>query len=247
MLHDSSGWGALAGVTGADLAWRGFAASPAALPGTGDSWDSLGDEWLLLDQYVKPHPVCFWAQPAITAALQLRERHGVDPARIESVRIDTFHEASRLYAGVPEDTQTAQYALAFPVAAALVHGRLGPEEITPPGLADPAVATMTRRVEVHAHAHFSRRFPAQRLAAVSVRLDDGTEYVSEPTEPRGTPDNPMDGAAIRDKFIAYAAPMLGSARARALLQCVDDLDGGERSLADLIALTALPIPAAASG
>ncbi len=241
MLHDSSGWGALAGVTGVDLAARGFAASPAALPGIGDAWSTLGDEWLVLDQYVKPHPVCFWAQPAITAALQLRERHGVDPARIASVRIDTFHEATRLYTGVPGDTQTAQYALAFPVAAALVHGRLGPAEVTPPGLDDPAVAALTRQVEVRPSEAFSRRFPEQRLAAVSIRLTDGTEFASDPTEPRGTPGHPMDRAAIERKFAAYAEPMLGLDWTRSLTTCVEGLDTPERSLADLIALTASPV------
>lgn len=241
MLHDSSGWGALAGVTAADLAGRGFSASPAALPGTGDAWSSLGDEWLIQDQYVKPHPVCFWAQPAITAALRLRENHAVDPARIESVRIDTFHEATRLYAGLPEDTETAQYALAFPVAAALVHGRLGPAEVTPPGLHDPAVTALTQRLEIRAHEAFSRRFPAQRLAAVSIRLTDGTEYASGPSEPRGTPGDPMDRAAIHDKFTAYAEPMLGTDRTDALAACVGGLDTEQRPLADLIALTASPI------
>jgi 2-methylcitrate dehydratase PrpD len=240
MLHDSSGWGALAGVTGADLAARGFAASPAALPGIGDSWSSLGEEWLLLDQYVKPHPVCFWAQPAITAALQLRERHGVDPACIASVRIDTFDEATRLYAGVPENTQTAQYALAFPVAAALVHGRLGPAEVTSPGLEDPAVAALTGQVEVRSNESFSRRFPEQRLAAVSIRLTDGTECASGPTEPRGTPGQPMDRAAIEQKFTAYAEPMLGADRTRSLRDCVYGFDTGEGSLADLIALSVSP-------
>lgn len=241
MLHDSSGWGALAGVTGADLAARGFAASPAALPGIGDAWSSLGDEWLIRDQYVKPHPVCFWAQPAITAALQLRERHGVEPARIVSVRIDTFDEARRLYAGIPEDTQTAQYALAFPVAAALIHGRLGPAEITPPGLADPAVAALTRQVEVRSSDAFSRRFPKQRLAAVSIRLTDGTEYASDPTEPRGTPGDPMDHTAIEGKFRAYAEPLLGADWARSLTACVAEFDSDARSLADLVGLTASPI------
>lgn len=237
MLHDSSGWGALAGVTGLDLAARGFAASPAALPGTGGAWSSLGDEWLVLDQYVKPHPVCFWAQPAITAALQLREGHAVDPARIASVRIDTFDEAARLYAGIPPDTQTAQYALAFPVAAALAHGRLGPAEITPPGLDDPATAELTRKVEVRSHDAFSRRFPEQRLAAVTIRLNDGTEFASRPSEPRGTPGDPMDHGAIERKFTDYAEPILGPAWTRSLITCVNGLDTRECALAELIALT----------
>lgn len=237
MLHDSSGWGALAGVTAVDLAARGFAASPAQLPAIGDAWSTLGSEWRVAEQYVKPHPVCFWAQPAVTAALRLRRRHGVDPGAIERVRIDTFHEATRLYRGVPDSTHAAQYALAFPVAAALQHGRLGPAEITGAGLADARVAALTDRVEVRERAAYSRRFPHERVATVTLRLGDGRELASGPTQPLGTPDQPMDRDAVARKYHDHAGPVIGDERAGALAACVLGLAQPGARLDALVALT----------
>ncbi|MDZ7747630.1 MAG: hypothetical protein U5K43_01320 [Halofilum sp. (in: g-proteobacteria)] len=240
MLRDGSGWGALAGITGVDLARRGFAASPAQLPASGPTWATLGHEWLLAEQYVKPHPVCFWAQPAVTAALRLRAADGLDPGAIAAVRIDTFHEATRLYQGLPASTQVAQYALAFPVAAALVHGRLGPEEITGAGLTDATVRELAGRVAVRERAAYSRRFPGQRLAAVTVRLADGTELASGTTEPRGTPRDPMDREAIVAKYRDQAAPVLGAERSAALEACALGLGRPGADLGSLLRLTARP-------
>ena len=241
MLHDSSGWGALAGVTAVDLAVRGFAASAAELPAVEGPWSDLGRTWLVPEQYVKPHPVCFWAQPAVTAALRLRREHSVDPAAIRRVRLSTFHEATRLFAGVPADTQTAQYALAFPVAAALAHGRLDPPQISGPGLADPATCELVGRIAVEEDPALSARFPAARLAVITLELADGRVLASPPTEPRGTPADPLDRAAIGAKFHAYADPVLGDERAHAIAASIHDLAAGRSSLGNLLERVRPPV------
>ncbi|MDX1609129.1 MAG: MmgE/PrpD family protein [Halofilum sp. (in: g-proteobacteria)] len=237
MLHDSSGWGALAGVTAVELAAAGFEASPAALPhdpSVAALWSDLGRAWLVERQYVKPHPVCFWAQPAIRAALALRAAHGLDPASIGRVRIDTFHEASRLAAGVPATTARAQYALAFPVACALQRGRVGPDEIAGSGLGDPAIHALTARIEVAERPEFSARFPEQRLAEVSLQLADGRSLASGTFQPRGVPDDPLDRAAIEDKLGVYAEGLWPAARQRELVRAVQSLHAPDATLAPLL-------------
>lgn len=236
MLHDSSGWGALAGVTAILLAERGFSSSPAELivPGTDpDPWHDLGRRWLTLEQYVKPYPVCFWAQPAVRAALALRDRYRVDPAQIRRVRIETFHEATRLAMGMPATTEVAQYALAFPVAAALVRGRLGPDEIAGSALTDPAVEQLVERVEAVESAECNARFPGRRLAEVVLELTGGEILRSDRVQPLGVPDDPLDRAAIRAKFRAYAAPVTGEARANAIEESVYSLAEPDRSAGEL--------------
>jgi len=235
MLHDSSGWGALAGTTAISLARAGFTGSPAELTAIGEEWGDLGARWLVHEQYVKPHPVCFWAQPAVRAALTLRERHGLSPERIRRIRITTFHEATRLARGIPETTQAAQYALAYPVAAALAHGRLGPHEIAGPGLEDPVAHELVERITVTESDEFNARFPAERLATVLVELDDGAAYESAPTQPRGVPADPMDRAAIVDKFRAYATPTLGDETATALEAAVMQLERPDATLDPVLA------------
>ena len=68
MVKDGSGWGALAGVSAAYLAAEGFTGAPAVLVDDHpEIWGSLGARWAIMEQYLKPYPVCRWAQPAVEA------------------------------------------------------------------------------------------------------------------------------------------------------------------------------------
>ncbi|HEY3149665.1 MAG TPA: MmgE/PrpD family protein, partial [Dongiaceae bacterium] len=139
MLHDGSAWGALAGATAVFLAERGFTGAPAITVEAADVaaiWRDLGQSWVVDRHYIKPYPVCRWVHALVGAALQLRAEHKLRGADVAAIELSAFHEATRLYRDVPETTAVAQYAISFPVAAALVHGRLGVSEITGSGLSD---------------------------------------------------------------------------------------------------------------
>jgi len=132
MLKDGSGWGAVAGVSAAYLAASGFTGAPAiTIEGNdvAEHWADLGSRWTILEQYFKPYPVCRWAQPATAAALAIVEQHAITYTDIAEIEVFSFHEACRLATRAPIDTEQAQYSLPFPVAAALVFGKIGPAEI----------------------------------------------------------------------------------------------------------------------
>ena len=219
MLHDGSGWGGLAGMTAALLAERGFTGAPAVTveaPDVAGIWADLGQDWQVLQQYVKPYPVCRWAHPAIDAARALRLAPAPDPAAIAEVRVQSFAEAATLFAGIPETTSQAQYALAFPLSVMLVHGRIGLEHISGAGLSDAAVVALARRVRVAVSDAHAARFPAERWAEVELELQDGRVLASGPTQGRGGPERPFGADEIVAKFHEFADPVLGAGRAEAL-------------------------------
>jgi 2-methylcitrate dehydratase PrpD len=221
MLKDGSAAGAGRGLEAALLAADGFRATPAELiasPDVADLWADLGTRWRVLEQYLKPTPVCRWAQPAVEAAMALRPR--LDPARIARVRIASFQEAVALAGAAPADGDAAQYALAFPVAAALIHGRLAAEEIDGDGLHDPRVLDLARRIELIAEDRFDRRFPAERWCAVTITLADGTVLDSGEVTTRGDAACPLTDAEVRSK----AATLLGVERADAIAALLLDDD-----------------------
>ena len=220
MLKDGSGWGAMAGVSAALLARGGFTGSPAATVEGGDVadlWDDLGTRWRVAEQYVKPYPVCRWAQPAIAAALALRAGHGFAADAIEAVSIGTFAAAARLDARAPATTEEAQYSLPFPVAAALARGRVDVAAIEGAGLRDPEVLALAARIEVRVEPAHEALFPAERWSDVSVRLADGRALASGRTAAPGDPESPLDGAALEAKFRGLAEPVLGAERAGRLI------------------------------
>jgi 2-methylcitrate dehydratase PrpD len=121
---------------------------------------------------------------------------------------------------VPETTAVAQYAIAFPVAAALVRGRVGVDEITGAGLQDPDIARLVALTEVRESQEYNKRFPAGRWGDVVVTLRDGSRFESGPHDARGGPENPLEEEEIVGKFFDYATPAIGAARARRLAEAV---------------------------
>src|SRR6218665_1535490 len=207
MVKDGSGWGCMAGLSAGFLAQRGFTGAPALTleqPAAQVYWDDLGTRWRILEQYFKPQPVCRWAQPAIDAAEALRRRHGLVSEQIRSVRIATFHHATRLSHPQPATTEEAQYSLPFPVAVALKYGAVRFDALTGEALEDAEVLRLSHAIRAEERAEFSARFPEQRVADVKIELFDGRHFDSGPTQASGDPDLPLAASAIRQKFWRFA-------------------------------------------
>jgi 2-methylcitrate dehydratase PrpD len=223
MLRDGSAWGALAGASAVTLAELGFTGAPAiTVEGAevASVWSDLGENFLVAQHYIKPYPVCRWAHPLVDAALRLRQENGLDGDEIVGVELSTFREAARLYQGIPETSPVAQYAISFPVAAALANGRLSVLEVTGAGLRDPRTHRLVQATQVHESPAYSARFPAERLGEVTLVLEDGRRLNSGPTSARGGPESPLDESEIIAKFRAYAAPAIGAQRAQSLEDAV---------------------------
>ena len=216
MLHDGSGWGTLAGISAAILAESGFTGAPAITVEGGDAatyWADLGTVWQTNDQYIKPYPICRWAHAPTDAARELMTTHGITHDKINRVVIRSFANAVALYPGLPDTTSKAQYSLPFAVAAMLVHGQIGLDQISGPGLSDPQVARLVAATECEISAEHEALFPAYRTADVDLVLDDGRVLSSGVTHARGGPERPFGAAEITQKFMDFATPVAGPQRA----------------------------------
>lgn len=238
MVKDGSGWGAMVGLSAAELAADGFTGAPALVVESGavsGLWSDLGTRWRIAEMYFKPYPICRWAQPAVEACLYLRRTHGIDPEAIRTVEIETFHEAVRLDQYEPVTTEEAQYSLPFPVAAALVAGRLAPTDISGASLTDPRILAMSRRITLREADDLNARFPAERLARARIILTDGRVLASDTTPARGDAERPLSDAEILEKFHLVASPALG-ARTDRIVAAVDALPerADVRGLLDLV-------------
>lgn len=219
MLHDGSGWGALVGLSAAILAERGFTGAPAITleaPAAAPHWADLGSFWQVEHQYIKPYPICRWAHAAIDATRALCLAHDLAPGQIAAIEVGSFHEAVRLFRGMPDTTSKAQYSLAFAVATMAVHGRIGVEHITGAGLSDPMVADLVPRITARESERHNARFPSGRWADVRIWLADGRVLSSGDVHARGGPETPFSRGDIEGKYMEFAAPVLCEARARAI-------------------------------
>lgn len=214
MVKDGSGWGAMTGVSAALLAQKGFTGAPAVTveyPEAAPFWQTLGTDWEILAQYVKPHAVCRWAQPAIEAAVALQQQHHFPVTEIAQVTVRTFHQAARLNMRRPQDSDQAQYSLPFPVAAVLVYGKLGGSELTGAALVDPTVLALVDKVVLVEDETFNAHFPARRFAQVTITTTAGQAYHSPATEARWNRDDPPSDEELLTKFRWLAAGLLSPA------------------------------------
>lgn len=222
MAKDGIGWGAMVGTTSALMALDGFTGIPCILEMERFSSLSaeLGERYLIEGLYFKPYACCRWAQPAVTAVATFREEVGFTPEDVAEIRIATFAESARLSQAPPRNTEEAQYNIAFPVAAAVVFGEVGADQVVEPGIHDPRVLAMMRKVAVREDERLQRDFPATCQCEVDVVLTDGTTHSSGIVGARGDPDNPLGYRYMEGKFDRLVQPVLGSDHAQGLRHAI---------------------------
>jgi 2-methylcitrate dehydratase PrpD len=210
MLHDGSGMGAMVGAMSVLLAQDGFEGAPAITVEAEDvahHWSDLGTNWTILNNYIKPYPICRWAHASIDALGAVMTQHDLKEPEITKIEVNTFAQAAALYRGIPETTSQAQYSLPFALAVRLVHGHIAPAHIMADGLADPRIASALKKIEVQDIARHSGRFPAGRWSDVTVHTSTGPPISSGDVHARGGPESPMTLAEVEAKFHTMAAPL----------------------------------------
>lgn len=235
MVKDGATYGAQVGATAALLAADGFTGAPAITISddqVAPIWSDLGSTWYMTEQYLKPYGVCRWAQPAIRAALTLRDQIALDD--IAKIEVFTFHEAVRLATRRPVTTEQAQYSLPYPVAAALLTGGISPEVVTG-GLDDPAILAMIDKIVMSETDEINATFPKERLAAMEITLTNGKSVSCSPMAADGDPEDPLSDAEVATKFDGLAQGTLNPALIESIKTGVASLTDQDQT-ADLLDL-----------
>ncbi len=222
-LH--SGNAARDGIQAALLAGRGFSADPdiieaplgflAALCNPDERDDAaiaerLGRTYVIEGKpRIKPFPACTRAHKGIDGALAVRAQPGFDLNAIEAVEAD-LNSFSLLRPEAP-DEDAAGFSAAFLIAAALIHGKVGLDQIAPAVLHDPKVRALMAKV---GHK------PTQGAERVTVRLKGGKVLTAQIDSGRhlGTPDE------IEGKYREGASRVIDRAAASELKDLLLSLD-----------------------
>jgi len=134
----------------------------------------------------------------------------------------------------PKDSDGAQYCLPWAVAAILVDGVLGVDQVVPPRLTDPTIIALGKKVAFVPAPDLDARFPAECLARVTVHLNDGRVLAGSTVGARGDYTDPASDAELDAKFTRLAERSLGVETARHLGEVIETLE--QRPAADLLAL-----------
>jgi 2-methylcitrate dehydratase PrpD len=250
MVKHGIGWGVLTGVSAAQLASRGFTGIPTLL--SADKYrewvQDFGRHYIMVDGVgwkAKGYACCGWAHAAVEGSKKLVDEHHVDPRNIDRIIVETFDESAALGTRLPTTTEEAQFNLAWPVAAMLVDGEIGPDQTLEHRLQDEKIRKLAAKVEVREseelnelcrlfHAGEARGRFASRVTLV---LDDGRRLDSGLVDGGlQFPQPGWDWSTMEEKFHWLVVPVLGKNRADELVKLVWSFEK-QPGVAQLLRLT----------
>jgi 2-methylcitrate dehydratase PrpD len=169
-----------AAVRGFEHATGGTYAEPdAASPAIADNW-------------IKAWPCCLQTHGAIEAAEPLR---GAAPDDL-SVRVHPVSLLAAAQGPEPATGLAAKFSIPYLTAFTLLHG---PPAVDSFDAVDPAAVERARRIEVRADAS---------LAESEFVLESGGDELARVEAARGSPQRPLDAAALRAKVESLNGPAL---------------------------------------
>ena len=187
-----------------------------------------GTAAMILKTSVKYWPAEYHSQSAIEAAMFLRKEIG-DPARIQSVRIES-HDASVDIIGSepekwkPETRETADHSLPYITSIALIDGEVTDKQFQPERFMDPKIWKFLENVIVQRNAELSSLYAKAVANIVHVTLEDGRTLTKRVDYPLGNAYNPVSDEQLEGKFNALVVPFLGEARAKKIIDLGWKLD-----------------------
>ncbi|MGV9798861.1 MmgE/PrpD family protein [Mycobacterium sp. NPDC003449] len=240
MVKHGVGFGALTGLLAAELARRGFTGIEPSLDleEFRSYTEDLGHDYYLPRGITwKRFSSCAWTHPALLATEKLRSVHPLPPESIDRIVIETYPDAARLGIRLPGTTEEAQFNLAWPVAALLVDGSVGPVQMAESRLSSPEIVAMCRRIEVVVTDELTRRYYLSEIndpdgsdsAAVTITLTDGTVLSSGRIDHTLYPEPGWTWDEMRDKFSWLASGQLESAATPRLLAALAEIEFADDS------------------
>ena len=215
-----SGRAAQSGVYAAQLARLGYTGIPDVLEADYgaffssfvDEWsepaltDGLGSQWNILRVGFKPAPASNGSITAMTAIDQIMREHGLDAADIETmtafVSNNTLHHCGWPYeADRIQSVLSAQMNLRYGIAVMAMEREYGVAQFHESKIRDPEILRFIARIQVELEPKFDGDNGRYRVACrLVVRLRDGTEHETTVLYRKGSPEDPMTGEQLKEKF-----------------------------------------------
>lgn len=231
------GWGAVAGITAAQLAKHGFKGPSRPYEGRFGLFDThlhghevklaaltdgLGSRWEFGETALKPYPVCHFIHGCADAAIELFP----EIAGVEITAVKAFLPQPTLHiiaepAEAKENAATeyeAKFSAQFVVAACLLKGFFGLPDLLPEALADPAVQGLAKKVKCFEDPDSA--FPTFFSGGLEVSLADGRVLKRHIRVNSGAGERAMGTDAVAAKFLASASLAIPLAQAERICDAV---------------------------
>jgi 2-methylcitrate dehydratase PrpD len=192
---------------------------------------NLSNHLFITRGYFKFHACCRHVHAPVEALLGLIDQHGLLAPDIHSIEVETYAGALRI-ANRPEPVSFTdiQFSIPFCLGLIALYGRQALLPVSADALGRPEVVDIARRVSLRLDTEFDRRFPAETLCRVSVRVGE-RRFVSPVTAPRGEASDPPSWSDLEEKLQIASRFVASPAQQAVLFEAVRQLrDGDHRPL-----------------
>lgn len=235
------GLGARNGVLAAKLAQSGFTASAQAIE-TGAGFyamfypksqpdyrplDELGTTSELVTNgiRIKPYPCGGLTHPAIDAVLDVRAKHGIKAADIDSIHVDVAqHTYNRIAFRMPATGLQGKFSMNYLLARALIDGKVSLDAFTEAAVRDANVLKLAEKVEMRPDPTLKPSADGSRPCRVSIRLANGQTHFREAKYAKGSPEIPMTPDEVRTKFMDCSGRAISDEAATQVMRYVEQLE-----------------------
>jgi 2-methylcitrate dehydratase PrpD len=213
------GMAARAGLLSAHLAARGATASKdpfehhrgfltAFSPGDKADWQSpshLGREWHLVRHRlcVKRYPTCYFMHRSFDATVRMLDAKPVEPDEVAEVEVTMGKgQTAVLVNDRPQTGLQAKFSEHFAMAAAVVLGRMGIDDLSDEVVRRPEIQAFFPKVRLNHVDEYDTRDPAHSpTERVVIKLKNGTSLDTGPiTSIRGHAFDPLPVEDLWEKF-----------------------------------------------
>lgn len=227
MTKGKVGWAVLTGVVAALLAREGFT-------GLGSIYDdpridqallsNLGREYEMLKVYHKCYCSCRLTHAALDGLLELMQKYDLDAEDVIKVTVGSSSTVTTLNNYRPHTLEEAQFSIPFVIGAALVDGKVAPEQINERRLGDKAILNQADKVKLEVNPTIDASSLGKLGAIVKIEAKGGRTYVTHVDNPKGNIENPFGDDELREKFRSLSTRVLGEEKTEEVIRCVDDLE-----------------------
>ncbi len=213
---------------------RGFAAVTATKYDLDKAAAQLGEHFELQDNAYKPYACGLVVHPTIDACSQIRAKHALDPATIESIELRVAPLVLDLCN--KKDLRRAlqsKYSIYHAAAIGLARGKGGLREFTDEAVADPVLArlrSITTAVGDEA--------VTEDQVDVTIKHGSGETVHFFLEASLGNIDRPLSNSQLDEKFVDQATLVLPKAQVDALLEATWSI-GSQRDVGSVVELAAL--------
>lgn len=224
------------GITGPEEVFEGNKGFKDSVAGDFEIDWSQEDLESVTRTIIKKHNAEIHSQSALDAALEIRDKEGFDPDKIDKIHLTTFDVAYSIIGGGEEGDkqlirtkEEADHSLPWMLAVVFLDGHLNPEQYAPERITADDVQALMKKVEITPSDELSERFPEHMPAELQVTLSDGTEFSTSKDSYSGFHDDPLSWEQAREKFDVLVTPFTGDKLRDEIAEIVHDLDNRQVS------------------